>query len=146
MSAAPKITHEELLSGYLDGALSQQEAQRVRLSLEEDSELLQTFRELCLLREAALGTRFTAPKEIDWPELPQSPTSGYSRLAGSLLVTGWLLLLTVVGLGELFSGHHSWLEILLFLGLPGGLVLLFLSVLLDRLKTIKDDRYLGVER
>ncbi len=135
-----------LLSGYLDGTLAQLDQQRVRLVLEEDPELRHVFRELRVMREAALATRFVLPAEIDWPELPQSMPASYSRLAGWLLVTGWVLLLVVVGLGELWSGRHGWLEIVLFLGLPGGLVLLFFSVLLDRLKSLKTDRYCGVER
>lgn len=137
---------EVLLSGYLDGTLSQLDSQRVRLGLESDAVLLQSFRELRLLREAALSTRFTEPAEIDWPELPQSLPSRYSRLAGWLLVVGWLLLLLVIGAGELMSGRHGWLELVLFLALPGGLVLLFFSVLLDRIKSLKTDRYCGVER
>lgn len=137
---------ESLLSGYLDGTLSQLESQRVRIGLEADEELRQTFRQLRLLREAALATRFAPPDEIAWAELPQSLPASYSRLAGWLLVIGWVLLLAVVGLGELWSGHHGWLEIVLFLALPGGLVLLFFSVLLDRLKSLKTDRYCGVER
>ncbi len=134
-----------LLSGYIDGTLSQLDHQRVRLSLEADPELRHAFRELRLLREVALSTRFVLP-EIEWPELPQSLPSRYSRLAGWLLVTGWIALLVVIALGELFSGHHGWVEILLFLGLPGGLVLLFFSVLLDRLKSLKTDRYCEIER
>jgi hypothetical protein len=137
---------EVLLSGYLDGTLSQLDAQRVRLGLEKDAVLRQSFRELRLLREVALSTRFAAPAEIDWPELPQSLPSSYSRLAGWLLVVGWILLLLVIGAGELMSGRHGWLELVLFLALPGGLVLLFFSVLLDRLKSLKTDRYCGVER
>lgn len=144
--AKPAPIDETLLSGYLDGTLSQLDGQRVRLGLEADAELRRTFRQLRLLREAALATRFAAPDEIAWPELPQSLPSRYSRLAGWLLVVGWILLLAVVGLGELWSGHHGWLEIVLFLALPGGLVLLFFSVLLDRLKSLKTDRYCGVER
>lgn len=144
MSAKTPID-EELLSGYLDGALSQLETQRVRLGLEQDPELLLSFRQLRLLREAALSTRFEAPAEPDWPELPQSPPSRASRLAGWLLVVGWGLMMLFIGIYELLSGH-SWLEIVLFLGLPGGLVLLFLSVLLDRLKSLKNDKYCGVER
>ena len=144
MSAKTPID-EELLSGYLDGALSQLETQRVRLGLEQDPELLHSFRQLRLLREAALSTRFEAPAEPDWPELPQSPPSRYSRFAGWLLVVGWGLMMLFIGIYELLSGH-SWLEIVLFLALPSGLVLLFLSVLLDRLKSLKNDKYCGVER
>lgn len=134
-----------LLSGYLDGTLSQLDQQRVRLVLEQDAELRLSFHELRLLRETALTTHFVLP-EIEWPELPQSLPSRYSRLAGWLLVVGWVLLLLVVAVHEVLSGHHSWLEIVLFLGLPGGLVLLFFSVLLDRLKNLKSDRYSEVER
>ena len=38
------------------------------------------------------------------------------------------------------------LEIFLALGLPGGLLLLFVSVLMDRLRDLKTDRYRGVHR
>jgi hypothetical protein len=44
------------------------------------------------------------------------------------------------------AGEEPWLEKLLVLSLIGGAMLLFVSVLLDRLKALKTDRYKGVEK
>ena len=50
---------EELLSGYLDGALTQQEEQRVRLHLERSPEARAMLEDLAALRSAARPGRPT---------------------------------------------------------------------------------------
>ena len=97
-------------------------------------------------REAARSTTFKEPEESAWPELPQTPLSRFSRSLGWLLVCGWLVVVTALALWRFLSQAGDPLEVFIVLGLPGGFVLLFLSVLLDRLRDFKSDRYRGVHR
>ncbi|MCG8455435.1 MAG: zf-HC2 domain-containing protein [Holophagales bacterium] len=146
MARSPSHFDEELLSGYLDGTLSQREAQRARLHLEENAESRRLFAEMRALRQSALETRFSPPEDRDWPELPKTRSSRLSRSLGWLLLVVWLVVVSGLALWRFLSQTGDPLEIFLVLGLPGAFVLLFLSVLLDRLKDLTTDRYRDVHR
>lgn len=146
MSKEEKHWDEELISGYLDGTLGQRESQKVRLLLEDDEEARSLYRELRALREAALGTRFVAPDDQVWPEMPQSVPSRWSRSLGWLLTVSWLVLVGGLALWTFLASTGDPLEIFLVLGLPGGFVLLLVSVWMDRLRDPDADRYRGVFR
>ncbi len=137
---------EELLSGYLDGALNQAESQKVRLCLENDAEARALFEEMKTLRAATSSTRFKAPDDDAWPELPHTLPGKATRPLGWIVLTAWLLVVGSLALWRFLTASGSPLEIFLTLGLPGGLVLLFVSVLSDRLRELKSDRYRGVKR
>ncbi len=147
MSQRPRspIT-EELLSGYLDGALPQGDTQKIRIAIEDDEDVKALYRDLEAMRDAAGSTRFVEPEDDAWPELPRSKSSWFSRSLGWGLLTTWFTVVTVYSLWTFISQTGDPLEIFLVLGLPGGFVLLFISVLIDRLKDLKTDRYRGVRR
>jgi anti-sigma factor RsiW len=137
---------EALLTGYLDGVLTQANDQRVRLHLESCTDCRRLIDEMRETREATMTTRFELPADDQWNEAPRGLAS---RLSFGL---GWsLLLIWAVGMLGLVVGH-LWSEalpltekLLLFGGLSGG-ALLLLSVLIDRLKTMRNDPYRRVER
>lgn len=135
---------EDLISGYLDGTLSQREAQRVRLLIEDEPDARRLYQELTALRSAALTTRFAPPSDEAWPELPQSAPSRFSRGLGWLLLMSWLAVIVVLALWRFLSSTGDPLEIFLVLGLPGAFVLLLVSVLIDRLRDPDEERYRGV--
>ena len=137
---------EEMISGYLDGALPQVQAQKVRLYVEDCEACRALLEELRTLRETAMSTRFNGPADDEWPELPQTRPGRLSRTMGWVMILAWLVAITGLALWHFFTDAHSPLEILLMLGLPGGLLLLFISVLMDRLRDLKTDRYSGVHR
>lgn len=137
---------EELLSGYLDGALPQAQAQRVGLHLEDCGDCRRILDEIKTLREAAMETRFRVPADDSWPELPRTRPSWLSRSLGWTLLVAWAVVVTVVAVWRFVSNTGNPFEVFLGLGLPGGLLLLFISVLLDRLRDLKTDRYTGVHR
>ena len=137
---------EELISGYVDGALPQMDAQRVRLHLEDCSVCRSLLDELETLRETAMSTRFHAPDDDEWPELPKTRGGRISRSMGWVVLVAWLLAVSGLALWRLFTESGNPWEIFLALGLPGGILLLFVSVLLDRLRELKTDRYTGVHR
>ena len=137
---------EELISGYLDKALPQMDSQRVRLHVEDCDACRTLLGELRTLREAAMSTRFKAPDAERWPELPRTRSSIFSRSVGWVVLISWLLVTSGLALWRFLAEAGDPLEIFLVLGLPGALILLFASVLVDRLREAKTDRYRGVHR
>ncbi len=137
---------EELISGYLDDALPQMQAQRVRLHVEDCGACRTLLEELATLRQTAMSTRFNVPDDDEWPELPKTRSGRFSRSMGWVVLIAWLVVVSGLALWRLFTSSGDPLEIFLVLGLPGGVLLLFVSVLLDRLRDLKTDRYTGVHR
>jgi anti-sigma factor RsiW len=137
---------EELLSGYLDGALVQQQEQRVRIALERSAEARALLEELRQMREAALSTPFAKPQDMQWSEAPRSGLSRWSRGFGWLFVLLWSIGLSAYGLWEFSRDSDSLLEKMVVFGALGGVALLLSSVALDRRRVAKDDPYRGVER
>ncbi len=137
---------EELISGYIDGALPQMQAQSVRLHVEDCGTCRNLLEELETLRETAKSTRFKGPEEDEWPELPKTRPGRFSRSLGWVLLIAWLLAVSALALWRFLTQAGNPLEIFLVLGLPGGVLLLFVAVLMDRLRELKADRYRGVHR
>ena len=135
---------EAFLTGYLDNVLPQAEAQKVRLHLEDCASCRTLYEELAALREAARETSFRAPET--WPELPKTVLGRMSRSVGWILLGAWLVVVSALALWRLLAQSGDPLETFLVLGLPGAFVLLFFSVLLDRLYELKNDRYRNVHR
>jgi anti-sigma factor RsiW len=140
---------EELLSGYLDGALTQQEEQQVRLHLDRTPEARAMLEELAALRQAARSTPFAPIEDRQWSEQPRTRATAIALWLG-------VGLLTLCGLGlvsmmmwqashapygtEMKQGMIWWAAGLWASGL-GGALLVFLSILGDRLSDRRHDRY-----
>jgi len=137
---------EELLSGYLDRALTQADEQRVRLHLEDCAVCRTQVEELSKLREVTMGTRFVEPADEQWDERPRGVLSRLSRGAGWLVAVVWLVAVTGFTLWEVATSPEGWFEKSLFFGGATALVLLFVSVLVDRLRSMRTDRYRGVDK
>ena len=137
---------EELLSGFLDGALTQGDGQRVQVHLEDCAECRAHLREMSELREVTMSTRFAMPADDQWDERPRGPVSLWSRRLGWLLVVAWLVGIAAFVLWEIAVGPQSLLEKTLVFGGLTGALLLFVSILADRLRTLPGDRYRGVSR
>lgn len=142
----PTSFDEELLTGYLDGALTQGEAQRVRLHLEDCERCRRLYEELRTLRETTMSTRFVMPPDDQWREIPRTGASRFLRGGGWLLLIVWAAAVGAFALWQLATAPMGALEkSLVFTGVS-GLGMLFVSILVDRLKTLKSDRYTRVEK
>jgi anti-sigma factor RsiW len=137
---------EELLSGYLDGALTQGEEQRVRLHLEDCPACRALYTELTTLRETTMKTRFVLPADDQWDERPRSSLSRLFRGTGWTLTVGWLVALALFTAWQLATGPESALEKLAIFGGVSAVAVLFLSVLIDRLRVLPGDRYRRVKK
>jgi anti-sigma factor RsiW len=136
---------ETLLSGYLDGELTQAEEQRVRIQLEDDPDARRLLEEMRAMRSATMTTRFTVPEDIQWDERPRSWLSGFLRGSGWLFVGVWILVVAGYALWESVTSGVTLQQLIAAAGLF-GLALVFLSILLDRLRDLKTDRYRRVRR
>ena len=137
---------EAQLSGYLDGELTQAESQKVRLHLEECLQCRTLLEDLLQMREAAMTTPFSAAVDEEWRETPRAAGSRWLRRVGWVLIVIWILGVGGLAIQGFVEGEEPWFEKLLMVSLIGGPMLLFLSVLLDRVKALKTDRYKGVEK
>lgn len=136
-----RMFDETLLSGYLDGELTQGEAQRVRIQLENDPEARRLYEEMRRMREATMTTGFAVPDDDQWDERPRGGLSLVSRGLGWLVVVVWLVAVSGFALWQLATAPEAlWAKLFAF-GAVAGFGLLLLSVLLDRLRAAPADRY-----
>jgi hypothetical protein len=137
---------EELLSGYLDRALTQGEEQRVRVHVEDCAACRTLLAELTALRETAMTTEFPLPPDDQWDERPRGGLSFALRGGGWLIVIAWILAVAGFAAWEVATGQHSLLVKLFVFGGASGAALLFCSALVDRLRALPGDRYRRVEK
>ena len=137
---------EALLSGYLDDALVQGDEQRVRVHLEGCESCRTLVDELAAVREATMSSTFNTPRDDEWAEAPRTGASGLLRGLGWPLVIAWAILVGGYAVWEGWRESENLVERLILVGGVSGFALLFLGVLLDRLKAMKTDRYLEVQK
>jgi anti-sigma factor RsiW len=132
---------EALMSGYLDDALVQGDAQRVRVHLEDCAACRSLVEELTALREATMSSAFEGPRDDEWSEAPRTEVSSLARMLGWPIVYAWAAFVTCYGLWHSWQQTENLVQQLMLAGGISGFGLLFLGVLLDRLKARKTDRY-----
>jgi predicted anti-sigma-YlaC factor YlaD len=142
----PSGFDRSLLSGHLDGELTQAAEQRVRIHLEDCAACRASYRELAELREATMSTQLDHPTDDQWREAPRTAASATSRGLGWILLIAWCVLTGGYGLWQAWQEVGNPFERLLVFGGLAALVLLFLSVVLDRLHARRTDPYEEVER
>ena len=139
---------DELLSGYLDGELTQRDRQRVDLHLANCARYRARLRELSTLRASVGRLRLDMdPKDREgWRKVMDN---AFERTASGI---GWVLVVGAVFVLVGYAGYEflladveppmvKWAVGALYL----GLAVLLLSVLRQRLKARKTDKYKDVE-
>ncbi|MDJ0841044.1 MAG: zf-HC2 domain-containing protein [Acidobacteriota bacterium] len=137
---------EELLSGYLDGELTQMEEQKVRLHLEDCDQCRAVWSEMKTLREVSMSTSFQEPEEEQWGEMPKSPVSRGLRGIGWIFVIIWVVLTAGYGAWQFATGPEDLFGKLTVFGIISGVLLLLVSVGMDRLRDMKTDRYRRISK
>lgn len=135
-----------MLTGYLDHVLTQEDAQRVRVHLEDCASCRKLVEELEKMRRATMTSEFRVPSDDQWNESPRNLASGLAFGAGWVIAIIWVVGVTGFVLGEAWQGTQTLGEKLLIFGGVSGVALLFLSVLIDRLRNWRTDRYRRVEK
>jgi hypothetical protein len=85
-------------------------------------------------------------KDDQWNEQPVGAAGAATRTLGWLFLVVWLAVCTGYGLWQLAVSPEGLFEKLLVFGGLTGVVLLFVSVLLDRIRRAKTDRYKEVRK
>jgi predicted anti-sigma-YlaC factor YlaD len=137
---------QALLSGHLDGELTQADDQRVRIHLEDCAACRALHAELRELREATMTTRFEDSPDSQWDERPRGTVSAASRGLGWILAVVWLLATVGYALYEVATGPENLFGKLIVFGGVAAFALLLLSVLIDRIRAARTDRYSEVQR
>jgi hypothetical protein len=135
-----------LISGYLDGELTQQQRQRVDVHLAGCADCTDRLAELSVLRERVAGARLSRVGGDAWREHMNDMTVKVSRGIGWLLFLGGLLLIAGFGIYQFVI--DTSMELLFKLMVSAvylGLGALFVSVLRQRLVERKTDKYKDVE-
>lgn len=136
----------ELLSGYVDGELTQQQRQQVEVRCRDCPRCRQDLQDLRALRERLGRARLSEIGEDRWRESMDDTTVMTTRTIGWLLFVvaalalgAWLLagFLTDTGIGPGIK--------LIFVAFYGGLAVLLVSVLRQRLIERRTDKYEDVE-
>ena len=142
----PRAFDETLVSGHLDGELTQAAAQKVRLHLEDCEYCRTVLEDLRTMREATMSTEFSTPDDTQWDERPRGTISLLSRGLGWFLGIGWLVVVTGFGLWEFSQSSVDLFEKMIVFGGLSALALLFISVVLDRVAAARTDPYREVEK
>lgn len=138
---------EALLSAYLDDELTQAEAQRVEVHLEECGECRSALREMRRIQELTAGIEFPQPPDEALDAIAQRLSVRAPRWGGWALVIIGLIAWAAYGLVVALR-HPRWPtagELLAGLVVI-GLALVFVSVLRQRLLERRQDRYRRVRR
>ena len=151
---------EALLSGYLDGELTQGDRQRVEIIMEDCENCAQTFEEMKKLRGEIGGIEYEHMTEAERIKLSEDSVTKAGENIGQMLVIGGLVLVYGVGayvlcvdiITDAEFGRTGDVDdkvpLFLRIGLPAliiGLGILFTTVLIQRIKTSKTDPYNDVE-
>ena len=138
---------DKMLSAYLDGELTQQEEQRVRLYLEDCEEAREEFREMETLKQITSELSFAPPPDDRLDELAQSLSVKAPRQIGWILVIGGSLVVALALLVKMATAPEVPLAVKLVYGVfGGGFALLLGSVVRQRWLEAPHDRYRGVKR
>ena len=142
----PQAFDETMVSGYLDGELTQAAAQKARLHLEDCEHCRKLLEDLRAMRETTLSTEFSTPEDDQWNERPRGTVSLISRGMGWVAMILWLVSVSAYGLWQFSQSSADLFEKLLVFGGLSAFALLFISVALDRISSARTDPYREVER
>lgn len=136
----------ELLSGYIDGELTQQQRQRVELHCDGCAACAKGLDDLAELRAEVGGSSLSQYGEDTWRESMGDTTAQTSRGIGWMLLIGGVLAAAGIGVFMFLTDPSiEWHFKLIAGAVYGGLALLFVSVLRQRLVEQKTDKYRDVE-
>ena len=141
---------ETLLSGYLDGELTQGDRQRVEVIMEDCEDCAKTFEKMKKLRGEISGIEYEHMSEAERLKAAKDPVAETGASFGQILVIGGFILFygscIYLALKEMLANPDT--PMLIKIGLPAiflGFGVLLTSVIIDRIKASKTDPYKDVE-
>lgn len=136
----------ELLSGYIDGELTQQQRQEVEIHCADCEACAAELDQLSALRADIGAASLSQYGEDTWRETMNDSTVRTTRGIGWLLLIGGILACTGLAVIAFLTDPTIELRAKLIAGvIYGGMAFLFVSVLRQRLIERKTDKYEDVE-
>lgn len=137
---------QELLSGYLDGELTQQQSQRVHLHIQNCLSCRAMYDDLKTMKQGIASMEKQTLSEKELQRLMTDKTATSSAWIGWLLLIGSLSVVLAIVVYQFFMNDQTslWIKLLVS-AFYGGIAFLFLSVLRQRWIARKTDRYKGVD-
>lgn len=137
---------QELISGYIDHELNQQDRQRVRVHIESCDQCRAVYDDLLAIKQEMGNLQYPECEEAQLDKIIKEP------VAKGMAIVGWVIL--VIGFAgfmvwQLFTfytepGIPTWAKIGVFL-IEAGVLLLLGSVLRQRIIALKTDKYKNVK-
>lgn len=137
---------EALLSGHVDGMLTQAEDQRVRVHVEDCPTCRAQVEQMQRMREVTMSSKFNVPADDQWSEAPRGAASRLTFGLGWTVLIVWAVIVGAYALWEFLTSDGPWLDKLVVFAPWSAIALLFLSVLIDRLKAMRTDPYRRVQK
>jgi predicted anti-sigma-YlaC factor YlaD len=137
---------EAMLSGYVDGELTQGDEQHVRIHLEDCAACRTQVEDMQQLREVTMTSRFNVPADDQWSEAPRGTTSRLAFGLGWTFLIVWVSIVAGFGLWQFWTSDEPIAGKLLAFAPVSAVTLLFLSVLIDRVKAMRTDPYRRVQK
>jgi anti-sigma factor RsiW len=137
---------EALLSGYVDGALTQADEQRVRVHVEDCEACRRQVEGMQQVREVTMSSQFKVPADDQWSEAPRGAASWLAFGLGWTFLIVWVSIVGGFALWQFWTSDGPIGAKLLAFAPASGIALLFLSVLIDRLKAMRTDPYRRVQK
>lgn len=133
---------QELISGYIDQELTQQQSQLARVHIETCEECRQLYQDLLAIKKSMGNIRYPECEEVKVDTILNEPTSKWMSMIGWIMVIMGYLGFLVWQLFTFYSEPSvpGWLKVLVFL-IEAGFLLLLGSVLRQRLIASKTDKY-----
>ena len=138
---------EALISGYLDGELTQGDHQRVRLHLEDCPACAAIADDLRDMKELTMTTGFHLPPDTQWDERPRTTTSRILQYLGWGLAAAWAVGLAALLIWQAVADRESApLDAVVGLAPLLAIALIVASAGIDRWQTRKTDPYRKVQK
>lgn len=133
---------QDLISGYLDDELSAEDRIRLEEQMQRDPALREEYEQMKLTVETADRARYADPPEEDWDAFMQGVYNRAERGFGWALIVLGAAVWTAIG--AYYFVMDSWTDAVtkLLVAAPiVGLVVLFVSILRQRMHVARRDRY-----
>jgi anti-sigma factor RsiW len=138
---------EELLSGYLDNELALQQRQLTERHLQECATCQAVLEDLKMLRERTRDLSYEEATRKEWDVVERSILQSLTRSLGWMIIIVWAVVTSGYGMFHFATSPTEPLfEKIVVFGMFLGFGLLFLSVLTQRIREGRTDRYKGVHK
>ncbi len=137
---------QRLLSPFLDDELTQGESRRVRVHVEDCRECAATLEEMRHLRSLTASVQFAEPPEDRMAQIERSLSVRMPRQAGWAMIVAGLLAWVAYAAVLAWRAWPPGLQELMAGAIIIGLILLFVSVVRQRMIELPEDRYRRVKK